>query len=195
MIREGCFKEYVNTWNARFPQRKLISQVRDLHSKYGLSLFDAHLVARSMGADEDIVLEVGENVLLRKRNDDLAIFHKVGDIWIQVDKGMDALDSEQILSKDSHMLLTSICDETKIFKARSVKELASSTMRFMNRWCCIKGKLFSFGKREIWELSGDGRIRIYSNSLNDKSIFNSEDEIAKHIEFYRKAHRFEFGSF
>ena len=66
MIKEGSFKEYVNMWIAHFPQRKLISQIKELHSKYGLGLFDARMVARVKGADEDVILEVGDNVLLRK---------------------------------------------------------------------------------------------------------------------------------
>lgn len=196
MIKEGCFKEYVNMWIAHFPQRKLISQIKELHSKYGLGLFDANMVARAKGADEDVILEVGDNVLLRKKNDSLAIFQKIGDIWVKVDENLDIFDSEDILFSNTHTLLTSICEENKILHAKSVKALAKCIKRSLCCWYWTRGLLFSFGKHEIWKFSDNNRICIYSNTLKDQSIYYiSEDEIAKHIECYRKAQRFEFGSF
>ena len=92
-------------WIALFPQRKLISQIKELHSKYGLGLFDTRMVARAKGADEDVILEVGDNVLLRKKNDSLAIFQKIGDIWVKVDENLDICDSEDILFSNTHPLL------------------------------------------------------------------------------------------
>lgn len=195
MIREGCFKEYVNMWSAQFPQQKLITQIKELHSKYGLGLFNARMVARAMGADEDVLLEVGENVLLKKRNDSLDVFHKVGDFWVQVDAGLDVFDSEDILSNNSHPQLTSVCDEDKILHAKSVKALARSIVKFFSWWYRGKGVFYTFGKDEIWKISDNNRINIYSNSLEVQSIYNSETEIARHIESYRKARRLEFGSF
>lgn len=196
MIREGCFKEYVNMWSVQFPQRKLISQIKELHSKYGLGLLDAHKIARAMGADEDVILEVGDNVLIRKKNDGLAIFQQIGEIWVKVDENLDVFDSEDILSSNTHPLLTPICEENKILHAKSVKALAKSIKRFLCCWYSTKDMLFSFGKHEIWKYSDNNRICIYSNTLKDQSIYYiSEDEIEKHIECYRKAQRFEFGSF
>ncbi len=195
MIKEGCFKEYVNMWIAHFPQRKLISQIKELHSKYGLGLFDARMVARAKGADEDVILEVGDNVLLRKKNDSLAIFQKIGDIWVKVDENLDICDSENNLFSNTHPLLTSICEENKILHAKSVKALAKSIRRSLCCWYWTKGMLFSFGKHEIWRFSDNNRICIYSSTFKEQSIYNSEDEIAKHIECYRKEQRIEFGSF
>lgn len=193
MIKEGSFKEYVNMWSVRFPQRKLIPRIRELHSKYGLVLPDSYTVAKAMGAEEEVIFEVGENVLIKKKNDRLTVYHKVGEIWVAVDEGIDVFDSEDILSRDSQLRPIAIYDESNILHSKSVRELAKSTMELIN--LCRKGLLFPFGSHEIWKLSDDNRILIYSKSLKDQSIFNSEEEIAKHIECYRKAHRLEFGSF
>lgn len=195
MIREGCFKEYVNMWSEQFPQRKLLSLIKELHSKYNLGLLDAHMVARAMGADEDVVLEVGENVRIRKRNDGLSIFQKVGDIWVKIDKGIEGLDAEDILSSNSNSRLTSVCEENKILHAKSVNALAKSIRRSLCCWYRTSGTLFSFGKHEIWKVSDNGRISIFSSSLKDQSIYNSEDEIARHIECYRKEKKLDFGLF
>ena len=182
-------------WSVQFPQRKLISQIKELHSKYGLGLLDAHKIARAMGADEDVILEVGDNVLIRKKNDGLAIFQQIGEIWVKVDENLDVFDSEDILSNNSHPQLTSVCDEDKILHAKSVKALARSIVKFFSWWYRGKGVFYTFGKDEIWKISDNKRINIYSNSLEVQSIYNSETEIARHIESYRKARRLEFGSF
>lgn len=182
-------------WSEQFPQRKLLSLIKELHSKYNLGLLDAHMVARAMGADEDVVLEVGENVRIRKRNDGLSIFQKVGDIWVKIDKGIEGLDAEDILSSNSNSRLTSVCEENKILHAKSVNALAKSIRRSLCCWYRTSGTLFSFGKHEIWKVSDNGRISIFSISLKDQSIYNSEDEIARHIECYRKEKKLAFGLF
>ena len=76
MVKEGFLKEYINMWSAQFPQKMMLYQVKELKSKYGLCLRDAHKLASVIGADEEVILEVGDNVLLRKRNDGLAIFKR-----------------------------------------------------------------------------------------------------------------------
>ena len=195
MVKEGFLKEYINMWSAQFPQKMMLYQVKELKSKYGLCLRDAHKLASVIWADEEVILEVGDNVLLRKMNDSLAIFQKIGDIWVKVDGNLDIFDSEDILFSNTHPLLTSICEEYKILHAKSVKALAKSIRRSLCCWYWTKGMLFSFGKHEIWRFSDNNRICIYSSTFKEQSIYNSEDEIAKHIECYRKEQRIEFGSF
>ena len=195
MIREGCLKEYVNMWSAQYPQNHLIPQMRELHSKYGIGLSDARIVARAMGAEEDVIFEIGENVQIKKKNDSLIVYHKKGDIWVPIDGGIDVFDSEDILSNKSNLSVISLCDEDRILHAKSVKALAESILEVLSCWRLTKGMLFSFGKHEIWKLSDGGLIRIYSSSLQDLSIDNSEVAIARHIERYRKVQRLEFGAF
>lgn len=195
MVKEGFLKEYINMWSAQFPQKMMLYQVKELKSKYGLCLRDAHKLANVIGADEEVILEVGDNVLLRKRNDGLAIFQKMGEFWVMVGENLDVFDSEEILSSNTLPLLTSICEENKILHAKSVKALAKSIKRFLNCWYRAKGVFFSFGKHEIWKISDNNGIYIFSNTLKNKFIYNSEDEIAKHIECYRKARKIEFGAF
>ena len=180
-------------WSVQFPQRKLISQIKELHSKYGLGLLDARMVARAKGADEDVILEVGEKVLLKKKNDDLAIFQKIGEVWVMVDENLEVFDSDDILSSNT-LLRTSICKENNILHAKTVKAIANSIKLYLSHRYWPKGMLFSFGNHEIWQVAND-RIRIYSNSINVKSINNSEEEITKHIECYRKAQKIEYGAF
>ena len=169
--------------------------MRELHSKYGIGLSDARIVARAMGAEEDVIFEIGENVLIKKKNDSLIVYHKKGDIWVPIDGGMDVFDSEDILSNRFNLSVVSLCDEDRILHAKSVKALAESIQEVLSCWRWTKGMLFSFGKYEIWKLSDGGLIRIYSSSLQELYINNSEVAIARHIERHRKAQRLEFGAF
>ena len=195
MIREGCFKEYVNMWSSQFPQRQLFPQINELHSKYGLGFFDARMMARAMGAEEDVILEVGEDMLIKKKNNRHFVYHKLGDIWVRTGEGTDIFDSEDILSGGSCLMLTPICDEDIILHAKSIKALAKSIKRSLSCWHCTLGMLYLFGRHEIWKISDNDRISIFSSSLKDQSIFNSEEEIAKHVESYRMEHKPLFGAF
>ena len=92
-------------------------------------------------------------------------------------------------------MLTPICDEDIILHAKSIKALAKSIKRSLSCWHCTLGMLYLFGRHEIWKISDNDRISIFSSSLKDQSIFNSEEEIAKHIESYRMEHKPLFGAF
>ncbi len=45
MIKDGSFKEYVQGWSDRFPQKQKLQTIKGLHDKHGLGLKDAMLGA------------------------------------------------------------------------------------------------------------------------------------------------------
>lgn len=195
MIRDGSFMEYVNMWSGRFPQRTLFCHIKELKSKYGFGLHDARLVADAMGAEEDVCFEVGASVLLKKRNDKIDVYRKMGNIWVLKEGALSLFDSEDIFSDDKPVYMTDICDERKIMGVKSAKELVYPIIMKLHSWSCIKDKLFSFGNHEIWKAADNNMISIFSHIPVNRSIFNSEYDIAKHLEEYRAAYKPQFGLF
>ena len=43
MVKDGSFKEYVQGWSDRFPQKQKLQTIKGLHDKHGLGLRDAGL--------------------------------------------------------------------------------------------------------------------------------------------------------
>ena len=195
MIRDGSFKEYVSSWCAQFPQSGVLPRIKDIYSNHGIRLSEARGMAVAMGNEEGVVLEVGSQVRIRKLNDSLTVFYLINDIWVQAEGGMDAFDSEEILSGGPTSSLTPICEENRILHAKNVHTVARSIAQFLRDGYNTKEMLFSFGKHEIWKIGEDNRIRVHSHNLNGKSVSILECEIAKHIKAYRAAQRPGFGPF
>ena len=195
MIRDGIFKDYVREWCDRFPQRPKLQTVRELHDRHGLVLKDALLAARSMGTDEEVFLEVGDRVRIRKRNDKVELFRKVGTVWARAVEGMDALDSAGVFD-DGRKTVISLCTEEELLNRKSVKGLERKVWGRLQQYRC-GGCLMSFGGHEIWEWDVDtSRIQEYTQAISDKSFFCSgEKDVAEMIGRYRKAHGIPFGPF
>ena len=90
MIKDGSFKDYVQGWSDLFPQKQKLQTIKELHAKHGLGLKDALLVSQAMGIDEDVFFEIGDRHCLRKRNDKIEPFQRVGEEWVRFDGEMDA---------------------------------------------------------------------------------------------------------
>ncbi len=183
MIKDGSFIDYINMWSERFPQKNLLTHIKELHAKYGLKASDARMVADTMGADEDVIFEIGSNALLKKRNDKLTAYRRIKDLWVAVDDITEAFDYQPFI--------TSLCEEGKILRAKSVKELAKSITVYLQRhW--MRDVLLTFGEHEIWKVSNDNRILIYSHTPKEEFIFHTKEDIAEQIEHYRTEHKLHF---
>ena len=195
LIDKGGLKDYVNLWSESFPQKELFPFMRELHSKYELKLLDSRLLAYSMGADDGIILELGNDVLVKKINNKVEVYRRISDKWVMVDGDLSLFDSDELFSDDPIKVHTfNLCDEGRILKAKSMTALAKSVRERINRWWSVN-HLFSVGDHEIWKLLTGNRIQVFSNVPDNRSIYNSEEEMAGHLEKYRKAHKPAFGPF
>ena len=192
MIRDGSFRDYLKLWCARFPQGTLLSRINELRARYNLDLQESYPLARSRAEDESVLLEIGDKVAVKKKNDKEEVYVKTVDIWVKEPKGLKALDSEDIFEdrlKGRSMFM--VCREEEILRARDVRKLAEKAYRRVSsvRSCC------GFGNHEVWDLSEGRQIIVYSHTMDRLSIFLSADDIAEHIMRYRRTHGISFGVF
>ena len=192
MIRDGSFREYVDMWSAQFPQKSAMTLIKDAHFKYGLNLGDSRTMAEAQGAYRDICFEVGDRVILKKRNDKIEVYRRVGEIWIGTDD-LDILDSESLFD-DMALCRFSLCSEGELLNAGSAAKLAKTIIERLWSFGAY-GSWMPFGKHEIWELKDESSIQIHTDAPDNRSINKSETVIAKHIKRYREAHKITFGPF
>lgn len=190
LIRDGAFKDYVNTWSSRFPQTKPLPRIKEIHDSFGLPLKDAKVVADAAGLHDSVIFEVGGSVAIRKHHDDHEVYRKVGNIWVLREGGLDALDDEALFDTEPRTR-RSLCLETEILRCKDAERLSCDVYRRLN---CYDA-LFPFGDREIWEMKCNSNILIYSLTPSVTIISCSEEAIAKHIREYREKYKTAFGRF
>lgn len=193
MIGEGSFRDYVQKWSERFPQKPKFQTIKEIHDRQGYGLRDAMLLSRAMGIDDGVFFEVGEKVCLRKMNDNLAVFRKVGTIWVKTAEGMDALDSAGLFD-DSFRVGLALCTEADLLNCKSVAELACKVEKRM-QLCRYDATMMSFGNHEIWVWDSDTyKVHVYSRGFTDKDFpcFDDKD-VADEIRRYRETYGFSFG--
>ena len=195
MIKDGSFKEYVQGWSNRFPQKLRVKTAKEIHERFGLGLMDALCVAQSMGVDEDVFLEIGDKVCLRKRNNSIDVFQKEDTIWVKHKDGISAFDTAEMFDS-SRRAEISLCTEENLLNKKSIEELAHSIeARLMNYRGT--GYLMSFGNHEIWTWDNDCyRMRVYSQTINDRTFqCIDEEDVLEEIKRYRETYGLTFGPF
>lgn len=195
MIKDGSFKEYVQGWSDRFPQKQKLQTIKGLHDKHGLGLRDAMLVSQSMGVDEDVIFEIGDKVCLRKRNNNIDVFQKVDTMWVRHKDGMNAFDSTELFDS-SRRAEISLCTEENLLNKKSIEELAHSIEAHLRHYRGT-GYLMSFGKHEIWAWDNDCyHVRVCSQTCNDRTFYcYDEKDVLEEIKRYRETYGLTFGSF
>lgn len=195
MIRDGSFQKYVNMWCEKFPQEDWRTVLLRMRKKYGYySLREAADTSELFGGGETILLEVGENVVFRKRFNVLSLYQKIGNIWVKKNGrqvGVFSVVSEEALFGQPEKVLP-FYEENEILGAKDLTEFAY----FLKEKCILKDwrrPLLKFGNHEIWRSTREGSIRVYSRFPDEDSIPDGVNYVVRHIQDYQKKYKTAFG--
>ena len=192
MIRDGSFSEFVKLWSKSFKQegvREVILRMRNVFGYYGLK--EAVDASELFGIGETILLEVGNNMVLRKRFNALSLFQKVGNIWVRKDYELDSICSGEAFFNQPEKVLP-FYEENDILKAKDLTDFAYSLKRKRILNDC-SWPLLKFGDHEIWRFNWEGRIKIYSHFPLETSMIDDIRNVVNHIQSYQKTYKKTFG--
>jgi len=195
MIRDGSFQQYVNMWCERFPQKNLLTVLLRMRKEYGYqNLREAKDTSELFGIGETILLEVGENVVFRKRFNVLSLYQKIGNIWVKKNdrqEGVFSVVSEEALFGQPEKVLP-FYEENEILGAKDLTEFAYSLKekRILKDW---RWPLLKFGNHEIWRSTREGDINVYSHNPYEGCILDNVNSVVKHIQHYQKKYKTAFG--
>ena len=195
MIRDGSFQEYVNMWCEQFPQEDWRTVLLRIRKKYGIfSLREALDTSELFGRGETILLEVGENIVFRKRFNVLSLYQKIGNIWVKKNgrqEGVFSVVSEEALFGQPEKVLP-FYEENEILGAKDLTEFAYSLKGrgILKDW---QRPLLKFGNHEIWRSTREGSIRVYSRFPDEDSIPDGVNYVVRHIQDYQKKYKTAFG--
>ena len=195
MIRDGSFQQFVNMWCERFPQKNLITVLLRMRKEYGYqNLKEAKDASELLGIGETILLEVGENVVFRKRFNVLSLYQKMGNIWVkrngQQESVISVVTEEELFGQPEKVL--PFYEENEILGAKDLAEFAYSLKekRILKDW---RWPLLKFGNHEIWRSTREGSVRVYSHFPYEGSISDDVNSVVKHIQNYQKTYKTAFG--
>ena len=195
MIRDGSFQKYVNMWCEKFPQEDLRTVLLRMRKEYGCyGLREAADTSELLGIGETILLEVGENIVFRKRFNVLSLYQKIGNIWVKKNgrqEGVFSVVSEEALFGLPEKGLP-FYEENEILSAKDLTEFAYS----VKEKCILKDwrrPLLKFGYHEIWRSTREGSIRVYSHFPDEDSIPDGVNYVVRHIQDYQKKYKTAFG--
>ena len=188
MIRDGSFQQFVKMWCEQFPQKDLFTVFRKMRDEYG---YYNRRVAEQLGIGETILLEVGENIIFRKKFNVFSIYQKIGTIWVRKNGGLDIVSSEESLFSQPEKVLP-FCEENVILGAKNLTEFAYSLKgrKILSDW---RRPLLKFGNHEIWRRSPDRTIEVYSHLTYEDTIFEGVNYVVGHIQDYQKKYKTAFG--
>lgn len=195
MIRDGSFQQFVNKWCERFPQKNLITVLLRMRKEYGYqNLKEAKDASELLAIGETILLEVGENVVFRKRFNILSLYQKMGNIWVkrngQQESVISVVTEEELFGQPEKVL--PFYEENEILGAKDLAEFAYSLKekRILKdrRWPLLK-----FGNHEIWRSTREGSIKVYSHNPYEGCILNYVNDMVNHIQKYQKKYKTAFG--
>lgn len=195
MIRDGSFQQFVNMWCERFPQKNLITVLLRMRKEYGYqNLKEAKDASELLGIGETILLEVGENVVFRKRFNILSLYQKMGNIWVkrngQQESVISVVTEEELFGQPEKVL--PFYEENEILGAKDLAEFAYSLKekRILKDW---RWPLLKFGNHEIWRSTREGNIKVYSHNPYEGCILNYVNDMVNHIQKYQKKYKTAFG--
>lgn len=195
MIRDGSFQQFVNMWCERFPQKNLITVLLRMRKEYGYqNLKEANDASELLGIGETILLEVGENVVFRKRFNILSLYQKMGNIWVkrngQQESVISVVTEEELFGQSEKVL--PFYEENEILGAKDLAEFAYSLKekRILKDW---RWPLLKFGNHEIWRSTREGNIKVYSHNPYEGCILNYVNDMVNHIQKYQKKYKTDFG--
>ena len=195
MIRDGSFQKYVNMWCEQFPQKNLLTVLLRMRKEYGYqNLKEAKDTSELLGIGETILLEVGENIVFRKRFNILSLYQKIGNIWVKKNgrqEGVFSVVSEEALFGQPEKVLP-FYEENEILGAKDLTEFAYSLKGrgILKDW---QRPLLKFGNHEIWRSTREGSIRVYSRFPDEDSIPDGVNYVVRHIQDYQKKYKTAFG--
>jgi hypothetical protein len=166
-----------------------------MRKEYGYqNLREAKDTSELFGIGETILLEVGENVVFRKRFNVLSLYQKIGNIWVKKNdrqEGVFSVVSEEALFGQPEKVLP-FYEENEILGAKDLTEFAFSLKekRILKDW---RWPLLKFGNHEIWRSTREGDINVYSHNPYEGCILDNVNSVVKHIQHYQKKYKTAFG--
>lgn len=192
LIRDGSFQQFIDMWCEQFPQEDLRTVLLRMRKEYGYqNLMEAKDASELLGIGETILLEVGENIVFRKRFNVLSLYQKVVNIWVRKYRELDSMYSEEALFSQPEKVLP-FYEENDILKAKDLNEFAYSLKgrRILDDW---RRPLLKFGDHEIWRSTREGSIRVYSHIPCEDTIPDGVNFVVRHIQNYQKTYNKTFG--
>ena len=192
MMRDGSFLRFVEAWSASYPQLTPKEFGLAAKARYGLTIGGTIKLARETGADDVVVMEIGERTAVRKRFNALEVFRKDNGVWWRASEDLSALNSEKVFDR-SLPHICSLCSEESLWKAGAAERIASKLALQRKGQCEY---LLSLGDHLLLERDeSTGRFNVYSDTLEPKTLSSWEVEVDSFIKSYRERHRVSFGAF